>query len=105
MSGSAIRLTLKPTTDQCRECSICAMFLSSPLMVSIRALLRRRILSETVISWPFMLLLSFVISWMPSTKSLEKRFLQMYPLSPTNFPKIRSMKDLFLRGSLSSTLP
>ncbi len=44
-----------------------------------------------------LLLMSFVISLMPSTKSVEKRSLQMYPLCPTSFPKTRSMKDLFLR--------
>ena len=38
-------------------------------------------------------------------KKPGKSSLQMYPLSPTSLPKIRSMKDLFRSGSLSSTLP
>ena len=68
------------------------MFFSSAFSVSIIALFLRSSLSDTDINAPFMLLFSFVISCMPSTKSLSKRHLPMYPLSPMNFPYMNSTK-------------
>ena len=41
-----------------------------------------------------MLFLSFVISCMPSTNSLLKSSLLIYPLSPTNFPQMNSGERL-----------
>ena len=83
--------------------------LSNVLQLVIHCLyyspLREKQLSDTYINAPFMLLFSFVISCMPSTKSLSKRRLPMYPLSPTNFPYMNSTKALYSRGFLSSTSP
>ena len=70
------------------------MLLSSSLTVSMMALLLRRSLSETDIKAPFMLFLSFVISCMPSTNSLLKSSLLIYPLSPTNLPQMNSGERL-----------
>ena len=62
-------------------------------------------LSETLIKAPFMLLSYLVISCIPSTKSLWKRFLLMYPFSPTGLPYMKSTKDLYSKGLRSSTSP
>lgn len=62
--------TTKFSKERCLECSTCAMFFSSSLMVSIIARFLRSTLSETLIIAPFMLLLSFVISWIPQANSL-----------------------------------
>ena len=57
--------------------------LSNVLQLVIHSLyyspLPEKQLSDTYINAPFMLLFSFVISCMPSTKSLSKRRLPMYP--------------------------
>ena len=62
--------TTKFSKERCLECSTWAMFFSSSLMVSIIARFLRSTLSETLIIAPFMLLLSFVISWIPQANSL-----------------------------------
>ena len=99
------RLTTKLPTDLCLECSTCAMFFSLSLTVSIMARFLSNSLSETLINAPFMLFLSFVINYMPSTKSIWKRFLLIYPLSATSLSKIISTNFLFSSGFLSSTSP
>lgn len=102
---AARRLTVKLCRLRCLECSTCAMFFNSSLTVSIIVLLRRRTLSETLIMAPFILLLSFVMSCIPLTKSFWKRFLLMYPLPAISLSKICSMKRLSSNGFLSSTSP
>ena len=62
-------------------------------------------LSETLIKAPFMLLFSLVISCIPSTNNLWKRFLLMYPLSPASLPYMKSTKALYSKGLRSSTSP
>ena len=62
-------------------------------------------LSDILIKAPFILLLSLVISYMPSTNKRWKRFLLTYPLSATNFPYMNSTKALYSSGFLSSTSP
>ena len=52
--------------NRCLECSTCAMFLSSSLMISIMDHFLSSTLSETLISEFYILFLSLVISWMPS---------------------------------------
>jgi len=84
------------------ECSTCTMFLSSSFTVSIIALFLSSSLSETYIKAPFILFLSFVISCILSTKRLLKRFLLIYPLSPTYLPKRYSR---YSKGFLPSTSP
>ena len=91
--------------DLCLECSTWAKFFISSLTVSIMALFLNSILSDILINTPFMLLLSFVMSCMPSTKSLWRRFLLVYPLSATSLSKIISTNLLFLSGFQSSTSP
>jgi len=71
--------TMKLPKHRCLECSTCAIFLSSSFTVSMIALLRNNNLSETLINAPFMLLLSLVISCMPSTKSFWKSPLLTIP--------------------------
>ena len=73
------RLTIKLSKLLCLECSTCAIFLSSLLTVSIMARFLRSSLSESGINAPFIFLFNLVISCMPSTNSLSKRFLPMYP--------------------------
>ena len=80
------RLTMKLSKHLCLECSTWAMFLSSSFTVSMMALFLSSNLSDTDIMAPFMLFLSLVISCMPSTNSFSKRFLPIYPLSPTSLP-------------------
>lgn len=46
-AGAPGRLTMKLSKHLCRECSTCAMFLNSPLTVSMIALFLVSILSET----------------------------------------------------------
>ena len=79
------RLTIKLSKLLCLECSTCAIFLSSSLTVSIMARFLSSSLSESDINAPFIFLFNLVISCMPSTNSLSKRFLPMYHLSPTSF--------------------
>ena len=97
------RLTMKLSKHLCLECSTWAMFLSSSFIVSMMALFLSSTLSDTDIMAPFMLFLSLVISCMPSTNSFSKRFLPIYPLSPTSLPYIRSTKALYSSRFLSPT--
>ena len=99
------KLTMKLSKHLCLECSTCAMFLSSSFTVSIMALFLSKSLSETLIKAPFMLLFNLVISCIPSTKSLWKRFLPMYPLSPNSLPYIKSMNALYSKGLRSLEKP
>lgn len=96
-------MTIKLSKHLCLECSTCAIFLSSSFTVSIMALFLSKSLSETLIKAPFILLFSLVISCIPSTNSLWKRFLLMYPLSPTSLPYMKSTKALYSKGLRSST--
>ena len=96
---------MKLSKHLCLECSTCAMFLSSSFTVSIMALFLSNSLSETFINAPFMLLFNLVISCIPSTKSLWKRFLLMYPLSPNSLPCMNSIKALYSKGLRSSISP
>ena len=99
------KLTMKLSKHLCLECSTCAMFLSSSFAVSIMALFRSKSLSETLIKAPFILLFNLIISYIPSTQSFWKRFLQMYPLLPISLPYINSMNALYSKGLRSSTSP
>jgi hypothetical protein len=99
------RFTRKLSKDLCLECSICAMFFNSSLIVSIKALFLSKSLSETDINAPFMLLFNLVISCILSTNSLLNRFWLITPLSSTNFPCMNLMKGLYSRGLLSSISP
>ena len=85
--------------------STCAMFLSSSFTVSIMALFLSYSLSETLIKALFMLLFNLVISCIPSTKSLWKRFLLIYPLSPTSLSYMNSTNVLYSSDLRSSTSP
>ncbi len=96
---------MKLSKHLCLECSTCAIFLSSSFTVSIMALFLSNSLSETLIKAPFMLLFSLVISYIPSTNSFWKRFLPMYPLSPTSLPYMKSTNALYANGLRSSTSP
>ena len=99
------KLTTKLQNDLCLECSTCAMFFSSSLTVSIIALFLVSSLSDILMIAPFMLLLSFVISCIPSTKRRWNSSLPIYPLSPTSFPYRNSTKALCSSGCLSSMSP
>ena len=68
-------LTMKFPKDLCLECSTCAMFFSSSLMVSMMALFLVSSLSDIVMTAPLMLFFSLAISCIPSTKSLWKRYI------------------------------
>ena len=72
---------------------LCDVF-SSSLTVSIIALFLVSSLSDILMIAPFMLLLSFVISCMPSTKRRWNSSLPIYPLSPTSFPYRNSTNAL-----------
>ena len=96
---------MKLSKHLCLECSTCAMFLSSSFTLSIMALFLSKSLYETLIKAPFMLLVSLVISCIPSTNSLWKRFLPMYPLSPTSLIYMKSTNALYSNGLRASTSP
>ena len=96
---------MKLSKHLCPECSACAIFLSSSFTVSIMALFLSKSLSETLIKAHFMLLFSLVIICIPSTNSLWKRFLPMYPLSPTGLPYMKSTNAVHSNGLRSSTSP
>ena len=55
-------LAIKLLNEQCLEYSICAMFFSLSLIVSIKALFLSNILSAILMNEFFMLLLTLVIS-------------------------------------------
>ena len=67
--------TMKLSKLLCLECPTCAMFFNSSFTVSIIARFLSSNLSDTLTKAPFMLLLSLVISCMPSTNMRRKRFL------------------------------
>ena len=96
---------MKLSKHLCLECSTCAIFFNSSFTVSIIARFLSSSLSDTLIKAPFMLFLSLVISCMPSTNRRWKRFLLIYPLSPTSLPYMNSTKALYSNGFLSSTSP
>ena len=96
---------MKLSKHLCLECSTCAIFLSSSFTLSIMALFLSKSLAETLIKAPFMLLFNLVISCIPSTNSLWKRFLPMYPLSLTSLPYMKSTKALYFKGLRSSISP
>lgn len=62
-------------------------------------------LSDILMIEPFMLLFSFVMSCIPSTKSRLNRFLLIYPLSPTSLPYMKSTNALYSIGLRSSMSP
>ena len=96
---------MKLLKERCLECSTCAMFFSSSLTVSIKALFLSRILSATLISEFFMLLLTFVTSWIPLRNRLSNRACPIYPLSAQSFPLMFSKILPCFNGSRSSTFP
>ena len=96
---------MKLSKHLCLECSTCAIFFNSSFTVSIIARFLSSSLSDTLIKAPFMLFISLVISCMPSTNRRWKRFLLIYPLSPTSLPYMNSTKALYSIGILSSTSP
>ena len=110
LGSSSMQYTSQKVDYEIAKTSMSRMLnLSNVLQFVIHGLyyspLPRSSLSDTDINAPFMLLFSFVISCLPSTKSLSKRRLPMYPLSPTSFPYMNSTKALYSRGFLSSTSP
>jgi len=70
------------------------MFVSSSLTVSMIVLFLSSSLSDTLISAPFMLFFNFVMSCIPSTKSLSKRFLLIYSLICDELPVNKVHKSL-----------
>ena len=96
---------MKLLNERCLECSICAMFFSSSLTVSIKALFLSRILSAMLISEFFILFLTLVTSCMPLRKRFSNRAWPIYPLSAHNFPFMFSRNRPCFRGSRSSTFP
>ena len=91
---AASRFTMKLSKHLCLECSIWAIFLSSSFTVSMMALFLSRSLSDTDIIAPFMLLLSFVMSCMPSTKRRWKSSLPIYPYVSNEFSIYKLDKSL-----------
>ena len=63
-------LAMKLLKERCLECSICAMFFSSSLTISINALFLSRILSAILIK-EFLILFSILVT---SRMPLRKRF-------------------------------
>lgn len=96
---------MKLSKHLCLECSTRAMFFNSSFIFSMMARFLNSCLSGTLIKATFILLLSLVISCMPSTNRRRKRFLPIYPLSANNFPYMNSTKVLYSGGFLSSTSP
>ncbi len=66
-------LAIKLLNERCLECSICAMFFSSSLTVSIKALFLSKILWAILISEFFILFLTLVTSCMPLRKRFSNR--------------------------------
>ena len=96
---------IKLLNERCLECSICAMFFSSSLTVSIRALFLSRILSAILISEFFILFLTLVTSCMPFRKRFSNRLWPIYPLSAHSFPLMFSKNLPCFKGSRSSSFP
>ena len=91
--------------ERCLECSICAIFFSSSLTVSINALFLSRILSAILISEFFILFLTLVTSCIPSRNRFSNSTCPIYPLSAHNFPLIFLRNLPCFNGSRSSTFP
>ncbi len=66
-------LAIKLLNERCLECSICAMFFSSSLTISIKALFLSKILSAILISEFLILFLTLVTSCMPLRKRFSNR--------------------------------
>ena len=98
-------LAIKLLNERCLECSICAIFFSSSLTVSINDLFLSRILSAMLISEFFILLLTLVTSCMPLRKRFSNRAWPIYPLSAHGFPLMFSRNLSCFNGSRSSTYP
>lgn len=93
----------KLNTLRCLECTSCATFLSSSLMVSMTDLLRNRILSYNGISLFFILHFKPVTISIPSLNNLSNKPCEIYPLSANNFPNTLSLNLLKTSVFLSST--
>ena len=88
---------------RCLECTSCATFLSSSLMVSMTDLLRNRILSYNGMSLFFILHFKPVTIFIPSLNNLSNKPCEIYPLSANNFPNTLSLNLLKTSVFLSST--
>ena len=93
----------KLNTLRCLECTSCATFLSSSLMVSMTDLLRNRILSYNGMSLFFILHFKPVTISIPSLINLSNKPCEIYPLSANNFPNTLSLNLLNTSIFLSST--
>ena len=93
----------KLNTLRCLECTSCATFLSSSLMVSMTDLLRNRILSYNGMSLFFILHFKPVTISIPSLNNLSNKPCEIYPLSANNFPNTLSLNLLKISVFLSST--
>ena len=89
---------MKLLKERCRECSICAMFFSSSLAVSINALFLSRILSAILIR-------EFLILCIPLRKRFSNRAWPIYTLSAHSFPLMFFRNLPCFKGSRSSTFP
>lgn len=97
---------MKLLKERCRECSICAMFFSSSLTVSINALFLSRILSAILIRE---LVPHIVFNFSDKLYAIKKKVLKQ---SLTNisfvshsFPLMFSRNSPCFNGSRSSTFP
>ena len=93
----------KLNTLRCLECTSCATFLSSSLMVSMTDLLRNRILSYNGIILFFILHFKPVTISIPSLNNLSNKPCEIYPLSANNYPNTLSLNLLKTSVFLSST--
>ena len=91
--------------ERCREYSICAMFFSSSLAVSINALFLSRILSAILIREFLILFLTLVTSCIPLRKRFSNRAWPIYTLSAHSFPLMFFRNLPCSKGSQSSTFP
>ena len=89
---------MKLLKERCHECSICAMFFSSLLTVSINALFLSRILSAILIR-------EFLILCIPLRKRFSNRAWPIYTLSAHSFPLMFFRNLPCSKGSQSSTFP
>ena len=96
---------MKLLKERCRECSICAMFFSSSLAVSINALFLSRILSAILIREFLILFLTLVTSCIPLRKRFSNRAWPIYTLSAHSFPLMFFRNLPCFKGSRSSTFP
>ena len=94
---------MKLLNERCLKCSVCSIFFSSSLIVSIKALFLSRVLSAILINKFFMLLLTFIISWIPLKKRFSNKTYPIYPLSVHSSPLIFFKNSPYFNGSRSST--